>query len=280
MKKLDEAAVLADEYVLTHKRAFESRWVNSQAKTGNFSKNKQPTAGDTNSPQQTPPVNPSGSPSRKAAITCFYCKKVGHKKSDCFPLNKRGKTAKPVGLITSCEPGKSCRQCDTNSEGSLASIKGYEEGSGQTDYTPFITEGLVSLPGQLYGVPIRILRDTGAAQSFLLAGVVPLSDHTTTGTHVLVRGFEMTPVHVPLHQVHLTSKLVTGNVIVGVRSFLPVPGVSFILGNDLAEGNVWGGSDVVSLPIVMTVPEDPGKSDECLRRQISIVLSLALLQNG
>ncbi len=48
-------------------------------------------------------------------------------------------------------------------------------------------------------VPVCILRDTGAAQSFLLEGVLPLISETATGTHVLVRGFEMGFIEVPLH---------------------------------------------------------------------------------
>ena len=107
-------------------------------------------------------------------------------------LNKKVKTTKPV---VSFETGKPCKQCDGNRRVLFCPQKGVKGGSSQTDYTPFITEGLVSLPDQLHGVPVRLLRGTGAAQSFLLASVV-LSDHTATGTHVLVRGFEMTPVQV------------------------------------------------------------------------------------
>lgn len=47
-------------------------------------------------------------------------------------------------------------------------------------------------------------------------------------------------VDVPLHRIHLTSDLITGSVVVGVRVNLPVPGITFLLGNDLAGGNVWG----------------------------------------
>ncbi len=107
-------------------------------------------------------------------------------------------------------------------------------------------------------VPRRIFlfvsfRDTGAAQSFLLEGLLPLSDSTATGTCVLVRGFEMGFVEVLLHRIHLTSKLVTGNVVVGVCAVLPVPGVTFILGNDLAGGNVWKMSDSEVPPIVASI---------------------------
>ncbi len=98
----------------------------------------------------------------------------------------------------------------------------------------------MSLPGSNETVPVR-LQDTGAAQLFLLEGILPLTSETATGTHVLVRGFEMGFVEVPLHRIHLSSAIVSGDVIVGVRSALPVPGITFILGNDLAGGNVGDG---------------------------------------
>lgn len=98
--------------------------------------------------------------------------------------------------------------------------------------------GNVSLPGQEEGVSVKILRDVGAAQSFLLEGVHPLSDQTAMGKDVLISGIEITFSKVHLHKIHLTSDLVDGDVIVEVRSSLPVPGVTFILGNDLAQGNV------------------------------------------
>jgi len=78
-------------------------------------------------------------------------------------------------------------------------------------------------------VPFCILRDTGATQSFLLEGLLPLSDSPASGTHIQVRGFEMGFLEVPLHSIHITSKLVSGNVIVGVHAVLTVPGVTFII---------------------------------------------------
>ncbi len=52
---------------------------------------------------------------------------------------------------------------------------------------------------------ISILRDTGAAQSFILEGALPFSNETYTGTDVLVRGIELSCIRVPLHTVFLTS---------------------------------------------------------------------------
>lgn len=53
--------------------------------------------------------------------------------------------------------------------------------------------------------------------------------------------------------------------IVGVPSSFPVPGFAFILGNDLAQGNVWGTSKpvpsivVVSLPVSVDIPDECGQ---------------------
>ncbi len=56
---------------------------------------------------------------------------------------------------------------------------------------------------------------------------------------MVVRGFGMGCVNVPLHHVFLKSDLVTGLVTLGVCLQLPVDGVDLILGNDLAGGQVF-----------------------------------------
>lgn len=56
------------------------------------------------------------------------------------------------------------------------------------------------------------------------------------------------------------------DVVVGVRSALPVPGITFILGNDLAGGNVWGESNVAAPPIVVSVPR---KTDVEIHKEFS-----------
>lgn len=167
-------------------------------------------------------------------------------------LKKKERAAKTVGLIsTSCENHSLAQSVKIQPKQRDISELEIEDVKCHNDYAPFLTEGTVSLPGFEKTVPVCILRDTGAAQSFLLEGLLPLSDSTATGTHVLVRGFEMGFMEVPLHRIHLSSKLVSGNVVVGVRAVLPVPGVTFILGNDLAGGNVWEKSDGGVPPIVV-----------------------------
>ena len=89
-----------------------------------------------------------------------------------------------------------------------------------------MSEGFVSLESSSSQVPIKILRDTGATQSLLLEGVLPLSVSTSTGESVIAQGIEGGCVNVPLHKVKLVSDLVTGSVVVGTRPTLPIKGVS------------------------------------------------------
>lgn len=51
---------------------------------------------------------------------------------------------------------------------------------------------------------------------------------------------------VPLHNVFMKSKLVTGKVQIGVCSRLPVDGVDLILGNDLAGHKVFSQKTVAN----------------------------------
>ena len=102
-------------------------------------------------------------------------------------------------------------------------------------YKPLISEGSVSLlHDNIKNIKIKILRDTGASHSLLLADVLLFSEKSYSGESVLLQGVECGIVNVSLHNVFLTSELVSGPVTVGVRSSLPIDGVHFLLGYDLA----------------------------------------------
>ncbi len=85
-------------------------------------------------------------------------------------------------------------------------------------------------------------------QSFILADKVQLSDYTFCGSSVIMQGIEMGCKKFRLHRVHLQSDLCTGSVRVAVCPSLPVKGVDFILGNDLAGGKVMPVIEVVDEP--------------------------------
>ena len=116
-------------------------------------------------------------------------------------------------------------------------------------YEPFLSEGFVSLTSDsAQSTPIKILRDTGASQSLILADTLPFSEKTSTGTSVLIQGVECGFVNVPLHNIYLSSDLVSGPVAVGIRPSLPFKGVHLLLGNDLA------GDKVVVNPLLTNTP--------------------------
>lgn len=69
----------------------------------------------------------------------------------------------------------------------------------------------------------------------------------------------MSIVPVPLHRVHIKCDLCSGCVKVGMRSSLPVPGVDFILGNDLAGANVMPVLEVLDVPEVSCGSEELGE---------------------
>lgn len=60
-------------------------------------------------------------------------------------------------------------------------------------------EGLISVTGKsTEQVKFKMLRDTGAIQSFIVAEVLPFSEQTFCGSNVLVQGIEMGLVKVLL----------------------------------------------------------------------------------
>ena len=136
------------------------------------------------------------------------------------------------------------------------------DGQVSGSYVPFITDGFVSLVGSTDRRPIKILRDTGATESFVVESALPFSVQSNTGKNVLIRGIGMQTMSVPLHRIALSSDLVQGDVIVGVRLALPVPGVQMILGNNLAGDRVWLSGPVT--PIVSNEPAEATKRHECV----------------
>ena len=46
-------------------------------------------------------------------------------------------------------------------------------------------------------VPVKILRDTGAAEAFVLESVLPFSAETDSGNSVLIRGIGLNTLSVP-----------------------------------------------------------------------------------
>ena len=273
VENLDVAARLADDYSLTHKTSFVNKPFprkpfNPQLK---FTPQSRPFSPQSKpySPQSGPKTNPSN-PSDNSSHSftpkprfsgenkgqsplsqpiCNYCKQSGHIISECIALKRkrekeRQESPKPTGLTSLRLKPQSSIQDDNP-----ILAKTSETDTVMEIYEPFLSDGSVSLNSDFaQSTPIKILRDTGASQSLILADTLPFSEKTSSGTSVLIQGVECGFINVPLHNMYLSSDLVTGLVAVGFRPSLPFKGVHLLLGNDLA------GDKVVVDPLLTNTP--------------------------
>ena len=252
VETLEAAARLADDYALTHKVSFINK--------SNLSRRPFfPQSGSKHSPSNpsgnysqtfTPKPKPSGENKDQNPLSqpiCNYCKRTGHIISECLHLKRKKEKQeglKPTGLTSLRSKPQSCVK-----EEDPIQTERPETDSVMEIYEPFLSDGFVSLNSDYaQSTPIKILRDTGASQSLILADTLPFSEKTSSGTSVLIQGVECGFVNVPLHNIYLSSDLVTGLVAVGIRPSLPFKGVHLLLGNDLA------GDKVVVNPLLTTIP--------------------------
>ena len=270
---LNDAAILSDSYTLTHKKSFskspgsnyfsrnEHRNVNQSAV---YQPNKSHHLSTQNSTQDgataeyrsdrfhksyeksqmadkrsdrdrgykprdntTAADQRSGRYQRASRPHCAYCDKPGHIMSQCFK-NPNAEN-RPIGLVSENKSNvESATKCNKNVISSSSKV--------MEDYKPYLSEGFCSLNGSNKPVPIQILRDTGASQTLILEGTLPFSEESATGKSALLQVVHLGTFNVPLHQINLQSKFISGPVTVGISPSLPIKGISLLLGNDLASG--------------------------------------------
>ena len=260
VETLEEAARLADDYYLTHKVSFIAK----PKPTSSHPQNKFKSGNSSGTPSQSNTPKPNSTSETKSQYplsrpTCNYCNKPGHLVSECLKLKRKLESdeAKPTGLTTlRPRPQSSIK---TNTTDIVTKPK---SDSTMEIFEPFMLNGFVSLSGDnCPPTPIKILRDTGASQSLILADILPFSEKTSSGTSVLIQGVECGTVNIHLHHVNLSSDLVTGLVVIGITPSLPFKGVHLLLGNDLA------GDKVVVNPLV-TDTLNIGQTDDPIEQEI------------
>ena len=170
---LHQAAVLADDYSLTHKMTFPSK----SDQPGVCSNVPDCKNSDTDS--HSPPITRSryhgqgNSRMLAGGLVYYYCKKYGHTMAECRALERKNAIKTPNALVV---PQKTWQ--------GLQLI-------WQVTKTNAI---ILSFPRALFPHLRKArrfrLRDTGATQSLLVDGVLPLSDSTATGT-VQIQGIEI-----------------------------------------------------------------------------------------
>ena len=220
VETLDEAARLADDYSLTHRILFADKpyqsfscsrqnGLRSSGPSRNLGKQdpKKQNFHDEiqSSPKFIPPAQkskPEVANKRFSSVVCNYCKKGGHL-SDCFKLKRKQEAqneAKPTDFITSKETIP--QSCDSLGD-TLHEVKSFSDSDDMNrnfnllsepimeTFESFIHDGFVSLTSDLSSAsPIRILRDTGALQSLLLADRLPFSEQSSAGAIVLIKGVD------------------------------------------------------------------------------------------
>ena len=252
VETLEAAARLADDYALTHKVSFINK--SNPSRRPFFphlgSKHSPSNPPGSHSQTITPKPKPSGENKDQNPLSqpiCNYCKRTGHIISECLHLKRKKEKQeglKPTGLTSLRSKPQSCVK-----EEDPIQTERPETDSVMEIYEPFLSDVFVSLNSDYaQSTPIKILRDTGASQSLILADTLPFSEKTSSGTSVLIQGVECGFVNVPLHNIYLSSDLVTGLVAVGIRPSLHFKGVHLLLDNDLA------GDKVVVNPLLTTIP--------------------------
>ena len=178
---LRKAAMLADSYELTQKEVVPRerpgvarRWPAEQSRptedrdVGYRSSSDKSYRGNLRS-SRSPPWRDSR---EIREVICYHCRKPGHMKSSCparrekyHPGSETNRIPKSVGLI--------------NTKTQVANVM-TQVGTTPGIFNGFVSTGALSLSAGEPEVTVTILRDTGAAQSVLLAGVVELSTQTAT----------------------------------------------------------------------------------------------------
>ena len=156
---------------------------------------------------------------------CSYCRKSGHTIKECTHPNCKSSSAYKLS------------QSSTKSSTLDKSVSCVGVGSPSQDiFSPFKVVGKISTSQNSETCPVTILRDTGSAQSLLCKFVLDDSNMVPkyTGRVINIKTIDSCKTAQEV-EVFLQSKLLSGKVKVAViNSELPVPGVSFLLGNDLA----------------------------------------------
>ena len=262
------AAEAADNYVLVHKDAWHDKpeqgrrfrdverrqggkpdggWRSSVHEKDRNDGGWRPPAleRERNSAGGRPPVNfrQGGRPHRPSSfpadIICHYCNKPGLIKSRCSEYQRR-----------EASRSDSSRSVPINAMGvtpTAGPVQAMEKAELEM-FSGFVSDGAVAVEQGKPEAPVTVLRDTASGQSVLVAGTLDLPESSAVGTVVPIKGFGGTYNPVPLYRVFVRTNVFVGYAQVGVVSELPVRGVTFLLGNDIAQ------SQVVVTPCLSSTP--------------------------
>ena len=208
VKTIAAGAVKADEYVLNHNKGLFGERARGGGSFGTrqqdptFSRpNRQPDS--LSKPNRQFKGSEGESVASRGKVDgrlCHYCLQAGHWKNDCPRLKAKAKiqsgsrNIKPALMATSVSDVRAvviAAVRDFTKPTAVAAqlpshameVQAQPEPRSEADpgYQKYITEGHVSLVGSGVQVPVRILRDSGALDSFISESVFPFSQESDTG---------------------------------------------------------------------------------------------------
>ena len=261
---LIQAAKLADNYSLTHRKSGNVKAFSGSQTSCNSQDSRKFAPKIQNEQFQSGFKHPNSS----TVIYCSYCKQKGHHISECYhkdcqkskyyqpnknTQNKSQKNPIQIANVDSQKPSTN-KQDKTPPQ----NIQGKEKPSLSVDiesvprvgdlFDEFTFSGRISTGPNEDFSNVSILRDTGSAQSILVRSALPNIEKAYTGEKVIVKDLSGSGP-MPLANVYIDSDLIKGFARVGViEKPLPVKGISFLLGNDLA------GTLIVPCPVVTSEP--------------------------
>ena len=265
-----KAALMADEYELTHKNDNRPPFRNFSGKRDKFQSSapKNPGSGsgkdaqgkgDSTTSSPPAPKTQSDKPAsqRPNVPTCFYCGKKGHLKSQCWKLQNKEKKDMGFVMSKSILPENSVPVYETQASESRSHKFDDRIKQVNESYRSFLFDGEVTpcMSGEA-GTPVVILRDTGATQSLMVENGMSFPPDSAVNAKVLIQTVDGNYMSVPLYRVDLKCDLVSGPVTVDVVPELPMAGIDFLLGNDLA------GDKVVVSPVVSEKPVEVAETEQ------------------
>ena len=240
---LEEAATIADNFSLSRKdsRTTVSRPVNGGSSSPTFKRRMTQQRPPNSLPQGKGNSKPAPTGRTREIFKCTFCGRTGHKTEYCWRRLQLNEPARTVLATVSAPEAETKTVCVVSPTSESLEVQ------PDAGYNSFISGG--SITGNGITKPVRILRDSGALQTLLKAGVVTGEE---TGEWVVLSSIGG-HVSAPLVRVHLESDCFKGEAKVAITPDLPVQGIQLLLGNDLA-GEKMGGK---SLPVLQEEPSAP-----------------------
>ena len=222
---LRSAAVTADSYELTHSRKippYRRKFDSPKNQHEPWRQSGYSERGGRSNTDMKRDKSKSPVPQRRE-VTCFHCGRKGHIMSECWQLKEKEKMK------------ENSQKKETH--GFLRPEVGDDSDFFDDRYSQFVSYGKVDFEDSV-GIEVVILRDTGATQTLMAIDPQSLPAGSFTGRHILIYDVNGGTQSVPLYKTRLSCDLIAGEVIIGVVPSLPMKGITLLLGNDLAGGQV------------------------------------------